>query len=60
VTSKMLDDGTLVIRCPQCDGTLRFWTKLNPISKEEGTHRIYRCELCDRFEWVFDPPGKRT
>jgi uncharacterized protein with PIN domain len=46
--------------CPRCQRELRFWLKLPPISHEEGTHRVYRCKACDRFEWVFEPPGKRT
>ncbi len=31
--------------CPRCQGELRFWLKLPSISHEEGTHRVYRCEL---------------
>ncbi len=46
--------------CSLCKGKLSHWLTLNPINVEESAHRIYRCEACEQFQWVAEPPGKRT
>jgi len=47
-------------RCPRCEGTLGFYLRTLPKNEGEAAHRIFRCEACSHFEWVAEPPGKRT
>jgi hypothetical protein len=37
-------------RCSRCSGPLRLWLLLDsPVSEDEPL-RVYRCEVCNRFE----------
>ena len=47
-------------KCPRCEGALAFYLRTLPESETVPVHRIYRCETCSHFEWVAEPPGKRT